>query len=230
MFHKLPRPLPLAAATLGVLLLAASSARAGNLSYTLQDLLNGQSVQIGPMTFTNFSKFSSVSYGGAQVDPNQVTVTIVNDHGDFGLAFTGNGQFQLKRGTTQLTHFEFDVITTPPDHVSSATLASATTGGNNNGGGLSGAATILDKVSGLPGGLVVSTIKGIDWTHKDLPFPVTFVHVSRDVVLDGKDGGIALDGFSSTFQEAPEPATATLLGLGILGLAGAQWRRFRKGR
>lgn len=224
MSHPLPCRAPVA---LLVLLAAAPAARAANLSYSLQDLLNGQNVQVGPMTFSNFSRFSSVSYGGRQVDPNQVTVTVTNANGELGLAFTSNGQFQLRQGQTQLTHFEFDVVTNPPDHVGGTTLTFSPGGGGN---GAAGAASIIDRVSGLPGGLMVTTLRGTTWTHRDLPFPVTFVHVARDVVLDGRDGDVSVDGFAQTFQEAPEPSTAALLGLGLLGLAGAGWRRARKGR
>src|SRR5258708_320753 len=63
----------LASVTFTAFLVLAGTAHAGGVDYSLQDLLGGQSVTIGAMTYTNFSHFSSVSYGGQRVDPSKVT-------------------------------------------------------------------------------------------------------------------------------------------------------------
>ena len=224
MFHQRTRVM-LAAAVLGGLALAARPAQADNITYSLQDLLHGQTLQVGSLTFANFSQFSSVSYGGKVMDPAHAFFSPIYGAGEAGFVLTHDGSFQLLQGQTLRTHFEFDVLTTAPDHIAGAFL------GMNppDGGGKGDLIMVQEKLSTLDRPLMISTIGNLNGIQRDFPGPVTLIHVAEDIVLDARDGDIGLGAVCQEFSQAPEPSTLTLLVLGAAGLAGTHWRRRRPG-
>lgn len=222
MFHPRTQAM-LAAAVLG-LALAARPAQADNITYSLQDLLHGQTLQVGSLTFANFSQFSSVSYGGKVVDPAHAFFSPIYGAGDAGFALTHDGPFQLMRGQTLRTHFEFDVLTTSPDRIAGAFL------GMNPpaGGGKGDLIMVQEKFSTLGRPLMISTIGDLNNIQVDFPGAVARVHVAEDIVIDAQGGDISLGAVCEEFSQAPEPSTLTLLSLGAAGLIGAHWRRRRQ--
>jgi hypothetical protein len=199
---------------------AAQSAHASQM--TLQDLLNGGSITVGNMLFTNFTNFSSNAIGGLAVDPSQVYVIATMEGGKFGITFQSENQFLAGPGQFQATHFEFNVIGRDATfHGANLELtASAHTGTSEITG-------MLDNH--VPG-MSVRTTTPFGSSHSEFPSGKDRMHVSLDIRLTGgedRESLAKLDSFSFSVDQ-PEPGTLTLIGIGAVGLVGYRWRRNRR--
>jgi hypothetical protein len=205
------------AATLALLALSQSS-RAGPL--TLQDLLDGASIQVGNTTFTNFGQFQSVAYGGAAVDASQVLVTATARGMQVGLVLQSPTQFRVFQNQTQLTHLEYDVFTSAASQISGASM-SFTAGAQGNG-----VAAIDGALTNVPGGLSVSTALPVSQAHALLTAPIERVHVVHDITLIGGSnvGSMTFVNDFTMMCDNPEPSSLTLLALGGAVLIGFRWR------
>jgi len=201
--------IPILAVTFGT----ANFARAGFTTYTLQDLLNGQSIQIGDKTFAHFNNFSCMTMGGAHdVDPAQIIVSPTTGGGKFGLIFSGKSEFRVLQDQWQTTHFEFDVIAQPTNPMTGAFLRF--NGSYQCGGSI------------IPEGLSLPTENGDNWIYRPTETPMTLIHFSQDIMLDGHQGLSTVDAVEIYFSsEAPEPPTVILLTPGLCGFVCFRWKK-----
>ena len=54
------------------------------------------------------------------------------------------------------------------------------------------------------------------YDHKEFPYPVHVIHVSKDIGWWVGDGMAYMSDFTQTFSQSPEPATLALLAAGGL--------------
>jgi hypothetical protein len=206
-------------------------------TFTLQQLLNGQTITIGGLTFANFRDFSSIASGpmAAPVDPNLVTVTGFIEGANVGIRFQSATQFLAGPLSTQDTLFSYDVFTTDGSNGIFGNTAEI------EGFGTSGTGLILvgearedENKNPVPDistpprtSKLVSSNPGLAGTIDQATFlsPQNFLTISKDIGLSGGTTGAAfLSDFEQTFA-IPEPSSLALVGLSALGLAGYRWRR-----
>jgi hypothetical protein len=208
------------AIAVGLLAGLAPPAAAGTL--TLQNLLDGASIQVGNEKFSNFS---CKTYGGCGIDPNLVYVSPVGVGGEVGLNFQSS-QFTAAKGTDLTIHLEFDVKVGKGGAIHGSELGFLASAGKDGNAAINGSLNYGANYLG------VSTSSNPRSTTGATPGSST-VHVSLNITLNGgaQLGGFAkIDSFTILFNN-PEPGSLTLLSIGVIGLAGYGWRRkARQGR
>jgi hypothetical protein len=204
---------------------SAAPARADQM--TLQDLLNGGTLMVGGVMFSDFSNFSSSAIGALAVDPSQVWVVPTIEGGKFGFTLQGNGQFVAGSDQSLSAHFEFKV--TSPRGEKFAMAGLQLTASAHDSSGSSG--HVLGTLDNNLPGLSVRTTNPFNNSQSNFPDPLDRIHVQIDIELNGGAGPEALaslDGLEFTIgglRPTPEPGTLTLLGIGAVGLVGYGWRR-----
>lgn len=197
---------------------------------TLDDMLKGMSLQVGDLVFSGFGNFSSVGFaGGKAVDPKFVAVIPTFFNGSPGLLFQSPSQFIAGMGQQQETHFTFNVKAASSLITGAALSFTAAAYGG-------GSATIVEAVTSLPNGLIVSTLIPQNYQYGQLTNPLTSIAVSKDIALvGGTDPGALtfLSDFTQSFTTSgggvvPEPASVTLMAIGFVALVGYRWRAGRR--
>jgi hypothetical protein len=188
-------------------------------------------VLVGGATLTSdagdllFSNFAATPSGSLSADLSLYDISALT--GQEGVVITG--PFSLSDGEVGVINIEFDV--------------SVLTGGLFlNGAGLDFSGTILDAVGELttvsedlldgplPGGIPISgdadlavfemsagAFTGSDTAAFD---PILSLHVLKGINIITMDPGqVTIDSIEETFSVIPEPGTAALMVLGLLGLA-----------
>ncbi len=206
---------------------------------------NGEEIVVGDKVFSDF-EFRSVSQGGAiAVDPNSVNMILgVNDVGDhfvdfqLGLA-AGPGQTN-----DVLLTFKVSVLEEYPEwyleDVGLAMFGSVTAG---DGFAAIGEDVTTEHPTVFPGNTILASLDVVEsagefestdhayfepvkeiWVRKDLfvtggaAIPLTDSQTTliseNDYILPG--GGAVISNVIQTFSQVPEPATLSLLGMGLL--------------
>jgi hypothetical protein len=98
---------------LGVLVCLTPPLQAGIMTW--QDLMTGDPIQAGI--------FNSRTFGGSQVDPEQVLLKPTLRGHEIGLAFLRPYRSPVGRGSRPATFFSFDVVASAGQAVSTSTLA-----------------------------------------------------------------------------------------------------------
>jgi hypothetical protein len=195
------------------------SAAAGTV--TLQSLLDGGSIQVGNQTFTHFSGFSVVTYGGSGVDASQIYVSGASNGSQVGLNFQSS-QINAVANQPLGIKLNFDVVSGGPvSNLHGSALDFQATGYKG------GRAGINVSLNGGATGLAVSTASGIYKSSSGITPSSNIVHVSVDMSLFGglRPASFASIGQFTILFENPEPGSLTLLSIGVLGLLGYRWRR-----
>lgn len=221
-------PLVRASAAVGFVFAFALSSEAAPL--TLQDLLNGQSVNVGRVEFLNFRNFSSSATGGAlPINPAAVIVTPVVGPLALGLAFEG-AAFGADPGQSKRWSFDFDGIVVAdglPIDGAFASIDEAVFGGP---GGVIFSRVIVEPL-GLPSQELFVQRTYDDRTRESMGAKLGKVLVGSFHTTGGTD--VPTEAVSLNFAkiqitytaEAPEPATLVLVGVGVVGLLAKMHRR-----
>jgi hypothetical protein len=207
---------------------AGQAAQAGS-SYTLQELLDGQSLVVGDKVFTNFRNF--IGIGGA---PSASNITVTGQIGTGGfveLFFTSAGWF-VSSGQFMDTSFAFDVLVAAPNaikRVEAALLASSTSG--------TGQINFDESIyeydpstfpTNLIGDIGLTKPAGPTAGGLDLKPFRTKLTIYKDLALIGGPNGFAsISVLGQRFIQTvvPEPSSVVLMGLGVTLMAGYAWRR-----
>lgn len=209
-------------AVLGVLQAQAAS---------MSDLLQGGSISCGDKTFTNFRNFTSVAAGGADA-PTAAQVFVSSDAGTCGTFEPGPGLlfqsavWNVNAGGTIDTAFTFDVFA-PGPLIHDAVLAFVSFDAQG-GGEIHISESLFDSLNNSVQNLSVDSLTGPTTDHHIFPGGLTYskLTVNKDISLEGHtDGNATLSTFTQNFSEVPEPATLSMLGLGILLVGSYRPRR-----
>ncbi len=197
---------------------------------TLDDLLKGMSLKVNDLVFSNFGNFSSVGFlGGHSVDPKLVAVVPMMFNGAPGLMFQSPSQFVVGMGQQQETHFTF-TVTSATSFITGAGMSFTAAAYG------AGSATIGGALTAVPNGLLVSTLIPQNHAYGKLTGPLSSITINKDISLvgGGDPGSLTfLSDFSTSFSSSgvvPEPASATLLAIGVVALVGYRIRSARAGR
>ena len=215
---------------------------AGGTVCTLQELLDGGSLQIDDKLFSNFRGYTSVATGGADpIFPNLTRVTDYKVFGGFGIPSTEIGlvffDFGLPSeqgtiltgGQTQTTSWTYTVTTLGPLIEDNTLLMS--------GGGFAdvpaGASVVINETASAPGGpgpvarkSVFEDTSGLQTQDHRVFSPVSTLDIFTSMSLNGgpdpADTSIntqvlfLVETFSQ--QRVPEPGTVVLLAIGLVAL------------
>ena len=207
-------------------LVAVAGLLGANAGATPLDVLVGGATLTSDAGDLLFSNFAATPSGSLSADLSLYDISALT--GQEGVVITG--PFSLSDGDVGVINIEFDV--------------SFLTGGLFlNGAGLDFSGTIVDAVGELttvsedlldgplPGGIPISgdadlavlATGGGAFTVSDTAAfdPILSLHVFKDINITTTGAGqtVTIDSIEETFSVVPEPGTAALMVLGLLGLA-----------
>lgn len=221
------------------LLLAFSvAAFAGTCPTTTYDnyLAPGFTCTVGDQTYSSFAYTGTSNPPGFSIPAGSIGVTPLS--GPPGLQWSAGWLASTNSGVLeQDSLFQFQVNANPNNPITDLTLSIAGAGFTGTGEVIVEETACLGAV--LPactGGQIVTLQVFDDSAGQQLVDSITFpgvdeVSVSKDVtVAAGTDGRASLsvvtDQFSEGQASVPEPGTLSMLGAGVLALAGFARRRF----
>lgn len=177
----------------------------------------GFSCTIGDLTFSNFSYTPAGSNG---LSGAQVTVTPLTGGNELGFMFTAGWGAASNQSYDSFIDY---TITAPSAEISDLVLS---IGGFGTTG--TGFLSVSENASNGTNLYVCFGDQTCTQTDSAVFDPVASLDVSKDILVVGGEGGTAsLSAVVNTASEVPEPATLTLLGTGLLGLAGVVRRKLR---
>jgi hypothetical protein len=193
---------------------------------TLDQLIAGQTLQVGDKLFDNFSY--TTSPGGQMPAANTVLVQgIVDSSGNYGVLFTGafNDTFG---GTASdaLLKFQVSVLDPGKSIVATNLFGDPTVTG-------SGIASVTETFVPLPGSMNIfdnTSHTGTDSATHVLASGVQTLSVQKDILAfaGNANSTAGLTQIGQTFVQTPEPATLVLLATGAVALVPVYRRTRRK--
>lgn len=229
------RPLLSRIALSGALLLVGSVAARAD---TLQDLLNGGTILVPTaipgtsLLFSNFTSYTIGQSGGADVPLASeifVTPTLAGtDHA--GLRWQ-SAKWNVDPGQTMDTAWEYDVSVVGTAQITGAELhfvAHAETADAAD----HISQTLTNPALGIDKSMLLDSLTSLNSTAATITPPTSFLHVAKDVGLEGHTGQSAISTFDQHFDltPTPEPGTyAMFFGMGVTGSV-ITLRRIRRRR
>ena len=206
-----------------VLLVGVTVSGVSAATVPLSDLLvDGASFESGDKLFTNFT----YKVTGDTLSADDINVTDYQEDGNYGLEFQAG--FSASSGKTSDYLITFDVSATRPGW----SISDVHLSGNPAVLGGSGIASVIESFVGsfddfFLGIFDKDTLQDagtalVDWA--DLPTPILspgVLHVQKDILLKAEtdSAGSTLSFVRQTFSQVPEPASAVLMLMGLMGLA-----------
>jgi len=184
---------------------------------------NGLKVQIGDKQFADFfySYLDTDGNSANDLSRSNVTLTALSNDIGFGLSFQ---EPLLALGPViKDVAIKYSATVTDPNFLISDIHLSITGSAGNGGLGTVGEDVFNNGFGGTNVGHLQASIpvSSGDVTNADIVPPVVKLWVQKDVIVSG---GNNANGFASitiidqTFSQVPEPSTALLVGLGLLGV------------
>jgi len=190
----------------------------GAASATLLSALAGTSQSIGALTFA----FTKVEIAGS-LDPTQIDLSLVSDGLGTGFDVTpvSAGAMSVLNGAIADVKLEFTVTAT-----TGITQAGNHLVGTAVGAGSSASVSeLIDEAPAVDLGVFVASFASLPDNVQDLGATLFTLHVTKNIVISADEPGSAsVERLSQRFL-VPEPTTATLMMLGISGLAWSGRRR-----
>jgi PEP-CTERM motif len=187
---------------------------------------NGLALQIGDKQFGDFF-FSYTDHGATNIDlvAANVNVTALSNVVGFGVSFTE--PLSASGSTTRDIVLKYTALVTDPNFKISDIHLSITGAAFGTGYGIVGE-DVFDDGWGLTNvGHLQAGVFGLDLgipnqltDQADIVPPVSMLWVQKDVTVtgNGPNGLASITIIDQTFSQVPEPSTALLVGLGLLGV------------
>jgi hypothetical protein len=171
------------------------------------------SITVGDKRFSNF-EYSAV---GDMPDADRINVTrIQDDLGNLGIRFTGPFIDLVGNGGSDATILYRVEALNQGQLITDVHLE-----GNPNVLGDGGSASVTEKFGSQQIDIYedFGNLKLVDWA--DLPAPVRFLDVEKDILLFGQTGSATISIIDQTFSQVPEPTAIflALVGMTIIGCA-----------
>ncbi len=223
---------------LAVVLATAALAFAGNCPTTTYDqyLTSGFSCDINDQTYQDFAYTGTSNPPGFQIQAAGIGVTPITTPGDPGLQWSAGWGVGTGLGVlTQDSLFQFAVTSSNP--MTDLSLSIAGVGFQGTGSvNVDETACLGAMLPACTGGTVVSLSVFANSGGQQLFDQVNFagvnlISVSKDLLVQAGTNGSAevsavTDQFSEGSGTVPEPGTLSMLGAGVLAIAGFARRKF----
>jgi len=186
------------------------------------------SVQIGDKVFGDFFWNDTYDSGAPDMAASNVNVKALLNLNDIGLRLEF---LPVTAGPGEFKDFVFEytvAVTNSPNLISDMHLSIDGTAGGSAFASVGETAHVGGLGGTIVGSLGTNLFAG-DPTPIDvatnLDYAVTKLWIEKDVTLYGPDDSVAITSIDQTFSQIPEPSTALLVGLGLLGAVAANRKR-----
>jgi hypothetical protein len=215
-----------------IILTTAFALPANATTISMADLLAGGSIVCGDKTFGNFHNFGSTATGGADAPTAaQIFATDINCGTNNPGLLWNSGVWNVNAPNQTIdTFWSYRVSVNPGSGMvigdADMQFLSATA---DNGADIHITDSFFDS-NGFVDSLLIDLSQGPQTDHHILfPPGYAWLDVNKDVSLESHAlGNASLSTFTQNFSQVPEPATLSLIGVGLLAFGFASRRRSRK--